>query len=320
MPNGSLLDRRPRYPIQLPLLHTPTASESTQCGVGWTWNLGEGGACVELAEAFPSRMPLWLRLHTDYGALTLETRVAWVADASRTRSPGGGVLHGVGFKRPAPDTRQALRDLILAQCRERRIGVRLPVDFAVGCEPQRAIGPPLCGRIGNLSRGGLSLHLRQALPPGVVLGVTLSLPSGSITTAGEIVWADPGYRQTFGDPIRHGVQFLCAGSLGLVRVLAELTAVRGTGTIGPWHSDSVRGGSNGTSACNLASSSEKLHISTIDKLWDRSPFLSGLDGDRRSGAWPPRTAPPPQDRKDSAAPRNDPSSRSPGGTPWRFRP
>jgi hypothetical protein len=180
---------------------------------------------VELAEPLPSRMPLFLRLQTDCGALAVEGQVAWAAEAKRTRVPGGGILHEITFTRMTPEHHQALRDLLLAQRRERRAGVRLPIDLPVLCKPQGAAPAPFRGGIGNLSRGGLMLCLDQPLPPGIVLDVTLRAPRGPITMAGEVVWVDPGYRQSFGDPIRHGVRFHpvdSAGPLALARVLSEL--------------------------------------------------------------------------------------------------
>jgi hypothetical protein len=228
MSDASMSDRRPRYPIHLPLLHTPTAQSAPLDGVGWTWNLGEDGACVELAEFPPPRTSLDLHLHTDQGTLYVETRIAWATDAARARALGGGILHGVTFTRMAPGHRQALRDLLLAQCRERRTGVRFPLDLPVLAQPQGANASPFIrGRTGNLSRRGLMLRLPQSLSPSTILKVTLRAPRGPITTVGEIVWVDPGYRQTFGDPVRHGLRFSLVewtGPLAMSRVLAELTS------------------------------------------------------------------------------------------------
>lgn len=126
-------------------------------------------------------------------------------------SAQGGILHGVAFTHLAPDQHQALRDLLLSQREERRAGVRLPVDLVVTGQARGGSAPALHGRTGNMSRGGLSLRLSQGLPPGTLMELTLHLPHGPLTVNGEIIWVDPEYRQTYGDPIRHGVRFVALG-------------------------------------------------------------------------------------------------------------
>lgn len=73
------LDRRQfaRYRIQLPLLHKAGYPAPARVGVGWTGNLGVGGACVELAERLQALTPLRLRLQTDQGAIDVEAQVVW---------------------------------------------------------------------------------------------------------------------------------------------------------------------------------------------------------------------------------------------------
>ena len=105
----------PRYSIQLPLLHKTIPPAYARAGVGWTRNLSEGGACVELAERLQPRSPLHVLLRTDRGAIELEARVAWASEAS---ADGGGVLHGLTFARIAPDQLQALQTLIISKDRK----------------------------------------------------------------------------------------------------------------------------------------------------------------------------------------------------------
>ena len=223
----SMSDRRPRYPLQVPLIYA-SWGRSTIPGAGWTWNLGEWGACIELAEAIPPQMSLDLRLHTGQGTYFVESQIAWTEDATLARFLGGGILHGVTFSGMAPIHRQGLRDLLLAQYGERRTAVRFSVDLPILSQPQGADAPRvLRGRTGNISRNGLLIRLGQTLSPGTVLKVTLQAPSGRITVTGEIVWVDPDYRQTFGDPIRHGLRFSAmdwTGPVALARFLAELTS------------------------------------------------------------------------------------------------
>jgi hypothetical protein len=228
MPDGSEQRRFPRYAIQLPLLHAPRTPTPTQTGVGWTHNLSEGGACVELDRRLSAPTRLQVRFQTDCGAIEVETQVVWEVEreggGGGAGSVEGGVLHGLAFTPLAPDQLLALRDLLLSQRRERRAGVRLPVDLAVTSQPKGEAGSPLQGRMGDMSRGGLLLRLTQALPPGTVLEVTLLPPSGPVTAEGEVVWVDPPHRQTFGEPIRHGVRFTALGwstSLSLALLLAE---------------------------------------------------------------------------------------------------
>ncbi len=226
MPDGSECRRIPRYPIQLPLLHAPKTTAATWSGAGWTHNLSEGGACVELDRRLSAPTAVQVRFQTDCGAIEVEAQVVWEVEppGGGATPAGGGVLHGVAFTHLAPDQLLALRDLLLSQRRERRAGVRLPLDLAVTCRLRGEAGPPLQGRAGDMSRGGLLLRLSQALPPGTLLEVTLLPPSGRVTVEGEVVWVDPAYRQTFGEPIRHGLRFTALGwstSLSLALLLAE---------------------------------------------------------------------------------------------------
>lgn len=52
MSDWAALRRFPRYPIQLPVLYK-LKGPALQTGVGWTRNLSEGGAWLELAERLP---------------------------------------------------------------------------------------------------------------------------------------------------------------------------------------------------------------------------------------------------------------------------
>lgn len=213
MPDGS--DRRNflRSPIRLPLLHAPGFPTRTRMGGGWTHSVSEGGACLELDRPLPPRTRLHIFFQTDRGTIAAETEVIWVAESTVAGedSTERSVLHGVAFTHLAPDQRQALRDLILSQRRERRTAVRLPVELTVTGQTRGAPAQPLRGRTGNMSRGGLSLRLPHALAAGTTLELTLHLPDGPLTTNGEIIWVDPEYRQTYGDPVRHGVRFAAPG-------------------------------------------------------------------------------------------------------------
>lgn len=213
MPDWSEQRQFPRHLIQLPLLHTPKTPLPARAGVGWTRNLSEGGACVELDRRLSAPTPLQVRLQTESGAIEVEVQVAWEVEAKAggADSTDGGVLHGVGFTHLEPDQLRRLRHLLLTQGQERRAGVRLPSDFAVTCQPIEPAGPPVQGRTGDMSRGGLLLRLSQGLPPGTVLKLTVHPASGPVTAEGEVVWAEPPERRTPGEPIRHGLRFTAIG-------------------------------------------------------------------------------------------------------------
>lgn len=211
----------PRYLIQLPLLHKAFAPASVRAGVGWTRNLSEGGACVELAERLPPQTSLHVILRTDGGAIELEAEVAW---ADKPSPSGGGVLHGLTFLRVLPDQLQALRTLILSKAQEQPAGVRLPIELPVTCRRKGQEEPPLQGMTGDISRGGLLLLVPEVLPPGSALHIILHTPKGPLAAEGEVVWVEPPGDRAVEPPFRHGLRFTSLGwstSLSLGLFLAE---------------------------------------------------------------------------------------------------
>jgi hypothetical protein len=220
MPDG--LERRQfrRFPLQLPLLHKFKAPAPVRSGVGWTHNLSEGGACVELGERLMPQTPFWLRLQTDGGPIEIEAEVAWAGEPDAT---GGSVLHGVLFTQVAPDQLHPLHDLILFKGHMRHPKVRLPFDFPVTCQRKGLAAPAFQGRTRDISRGGVLLRLPQILPPDTALEFTLHTPIGPLTLEGTVIWVAPPEGRTPGGPIRHGLQFTALGgskSLSLALLLA----------------------------------------------------------------------------------------------------
>lgn len=215
--------KSPRYPIQLPLLYRPISpASSNNVGAGWTRNVSESGACIELAERLHPQASVNLRLRTDRGPIQAEAQVVWAGEPT---PPSGGIPHGVTFTRITPDQSQALRDLLLPLSMAPHAGVRLPVDLPIRCQPKNPPGPALEGRTGDMSRGGLLLLLPEALSPGTTLEATLQTATGPLSVAGVIVWAEPPQRQRDGRSIRHGMQFTSLDwsiSLYLGLLLAEL--------------------------------------------------------------------------------------------------
>ena len=197
------LQRPPRYPMRLPFLHKPQAPAPVRAGVGWTRDLSEGGACVELAEALLPQMPLRIRLQTDQGPIEAEAQVVWTGEFRPGR---GGVLHGIAFTHLAPTQLQALAGLLLFKGDMREAGVRMPVDLPVTCL-SKGPGATIRGRTGNVSRGGLRLRLPERLPPRTELDVILHMPTGPVKAAGVIAWAGSPEGQEPGAPIQHGMRF-----------------------------------------------------------------------------------------------------------------
>jgi len=210
-----------RYPIQLPVVYQITNGLSHTFQVGWTRNLSEEGACLQLAERLEPRTCLSLHLKTHARTLVTKARVVWAKKAEV-----GPILHGVTFSYLAPHVRQSLCDLIHMNGQVRLGGVRIPLDLAVSCRCKGQARPPLSGRTGNVSRGGLLLHQPQSLPSGTELVVTLHTSRGPQTLEGKIVWADHK-RHPRGELIRHGLQFTAVGfdlELAMARLLVTLPA------------------------------------------------------------------------------------------------
>jgi c-di-GMP-binding flagellar brake protein YcgR len=216
--------RFPRHPIQLPVHHDAVSPESTGSGAGWTRDLSEGGACLELDERLPAPSLLHIRLQTEGGAIEVEAQVVWEVGARERGETEAGILHGVAFTHLSPVQLQALRDLLLSHSQGRRPGVRVPLDLPVTCQAKDPAAVPLHGRTGNVSRGGLLLRLSQVLLPGTSLKLTLDRPNGHVTAEGEIVWVEPPATRISGEPIRHGLRFTALGwtrSLSLALLMTE---------------------------------------------------------------------------------------------------
>lgn len=210
----------PRYPIVVATLYTLERLAPDKTGVGWTRNLSEGGACLELAERLELSTFLRVLLRTEQGGVAGDAQVIWVGDPN----PTGGVLHGVTFTRLAPGQHQALHDLLLRRRRVWQAVVRVPIELPVTCQLKGQARPPLQGRTGNISRRGLALHLPLLVPPGSALEVTLHTSHGSLSVEGTVVRVEPLDAQTPGEPIRHGFQFTdisYATGMTLGRILVE---------------------------------------------------------------------------------------------------
>jgi PilZ domain-containing protein len=206
MVNRSRLHHSPRYQIVLALAYTTTSegAQIPEAGSGWTRNLSETGACLELPEALAPGTPLSLVLRTEGDRLTLAARVGWVAHPSL---PEGRTLHGIIFPQLTPDQRQGLQALLRREGDwEARVN-RIPAALSAQCRIIGAPGTPLSGWTGDLSQEGCSLLLPDRLPVGTRVEVTLVAPRGDFTAEALVVWAEALERGRPGHLTRHGVRF-----------------------------------------------------------------------------------------------------------------
>ncbi len=210
----------PRYPVVVPVLYATREGDPASSGAGWTCNLSEGGACLELSEHIDPSIPLSLHLRTDQGRLSVEGQVVW----NKQLGPENGTIHGVAFDRAFSDRHRALRDLLDRKGVVWRAVVRVPIELPVMCHPKGQPRSIHLGRTENVSRRGLCLRLHLVIPPETPLEVTLQTAHGPITAEGAIVRVEPLEAQIPGEPIRHGFRFTqirCSTAMTLSRVLAE---------------------------------------------------------------------------------------------------
>jgi hypothetical protein len=199
----ALQRRHPRYLVQLPCLYRPNLSGSEEFEMGWTFDLSEGGACVELAQRFLPPTPLRLNLQTDHATIELDAEVAWAG----TPTLPGGVLHGVMLSHIAPDHRQALRDLLPSTGPTATTGVRLHLELPITCHLNGQGAPCFEGRTGDVSREGLLIFLPVALAQDTELEITLHAPGEPLRMPGKIVWVRSAAKTPPGEPIAHGFRF-----------------------------------------------------------------------------------------------------------------
>jgi c-di-GMP-binding flagellar brake protein YcgR len=197
--------RFPRFPIKLPVLYKMLEPTPGKPGVGWTRDLSEGGACLELADRLEASSVLRLLLRSDRRGLELDAVVIWSGPPG---SQGGGVLHGVSFIEADPAHQQALREVLVDhRVQHREAGVRVPLEIPVRCRAKGAAGLPVEGRTGDVSRGGLLLRLPLVIPPPAVVEVVLPTARGPIQAEGEIVWVESLAARKPGEMVRHGLRF-----------------------------------------------------------------------------------------------------------------
>jgi len=209
-----------RYPIVVPILYGLKDAGSDLTGAGWTRDLGEGGACLELDERLDVSAFIHLVLRTDQGRIATEARVIWVGGTPQT----AGVLHGVAFVQGPSAQHRGLRELLLRKRMVWQAVVRIPVELSVTYQLKGQPRSLNQGHTENVSRRGLSLRLPLTYAPGTSLEVTLNTPRGPLKAEGTIVRVEPVDAQTPGERIRHGFHFTDithAAQMALGRILAE---------------------------------------------------------------------------------------------------
>lgn len=222
MPDSSAQRRHPRHPLILSILFKSKEPAPVKVGVGWTRNVSDGGACLELAERFPLATPLSVILQTDQGSLGVEGKVAWVGGPTAGE---GGVLHGVAFQEVTHEQLGALWKLVARKGQARQAAVRVPAKLAVLCRPKREAAPPLQGETGDISREGLLVYLPQVLPSMTPVEIILPTRRDPLTVEARVVWVESPEARLPGQPVRHGLRFTnlsWAHELTLGLLLAEL--------------------------------------------------------------------------------------------------
>ena len=209
-----------RYPIVVPILYGLECSNPVMTSAGWTRDLSEGGACLDLSERLEVSALIRLFLRTDQGSIVTQGQVIWVEGPLQT----GGILHGVIFTRMISAQSQAVQELLSRKRMVWQAVVRIPLELPVIYQLKGQPRSLHQGQTENISRRGLLLRLPLLYLPGTSLEVTLHTPRGHLTAEGTIVRVVPLEAQMPGEPIRHGFHFTDishATQVTLGRVLAE---------------------------------------------------------------------------------------------------
>jgi len=212
MPEDSSGQRFPRYQIVLPVAYqaAPPGAVSPRKGSGWTRNLSETGACLELTESLSVGTTLRLILRDEAGELALLARVVWVGYPPL---PTGGTLHGVAFGDMALHERLVLAAIIRRQAGLRVQATRIPAALPVACRPLGGAGVALQGWTGDLGSEGCLLLLPEQFAVGTVIEVKLTTPQGDVTATATVVWVESAVLAVMRRLTRHGVRFVEARAI-----------------------------------------------------------------------------------------------------------
>ncbi|HTU02144.1 MAG TPA: PilZ domain-containing protein [Candidatus Sulfotelmatobacter sp.] len=210
-----------RFYIIVPVRYTTATPPGTPVSTGWTRNLSESGACVELPERLQPGVRITLDFQTEGGPMRMVGMIIWTDPSSQ---PGAGSLHGLQFS-AASDDRERLRGWIHS-----RPGppARIVASLPAQCRRLDGVSPVLEGWTSDLGAGGCALFLPEPLPVGTLMDVFLTTPAGEVPTQGVVVW-EGGRRAAPGKLIEHGFRFtkLPAEREGLLgEVLDAILATR----------------------------------------------------------------------------------------------
>jgi hypothetical protein len=230
-----MVHRVPRYQVVAPVWYTAALPRGAREGKGWTRDLSETGACVELGERLPPATPLTLVLETEAGNATFLATVVWVTSAIAQDAANA---HGLQFSPGSPGAIQLTAWLQRHPPATSRTVAALPAR----CRRLDNLGPRLEGWTADLGYGGCGLFLPERLPVGTLLEVALSTPFGEVAGEGVIVWEEPR-RGTGPQLSEHGLRFTVPptpGDASLKTLLDALVAGRAP-TPGPESSEPSAG-------------------------------------------------------------------------------
>ena len=191
-----------RYLVQLPLYYQRGRSSRQGVGVGWTRNLSEGGACIELAEPFDVSAQIQLGLQTYLGGVKLQCQVVWRDMAAAS----GRVLHGVQFLDLSAGCRLVLQQMLRVSSAQPHSLLRRAWEVPLVCTVQGSPGRSCDGRTGNIGQHGLLAHLPEDLPVGTSVDLRCEPPDdGPVILEGRVAWAEARDGSTRRATTQHGI-------------------------------------------------------------------------------------------------------------------
>jgi hypothetical protein len=186
----------PRIPLRVPVRCEGRTVASYRT-LGFTGNVSKSGLLLEAPQVMAQGATTHLRMLTGTRIAYAEAVVIWTSEASPGRM-------GLRFTKMSRADAFAWEELLGFQGGPTpRSSLRIPIDLEVTCIV--APNTRLLGRIENLSDGGLSVALPQAVPPGTRASVAgppwLVLPP----VEAEVVWARDGVQQ---ERVLHGLRVI----------------------------------------------------------------------------------------------------------------
>ncbi|MFQ5839419.1 MAG: PilZ domain-containing protein [Candidatus Methylomirabilales bacterium] len=193
-----------RKPFTVPVAYQRLDQEKpSRPELGWTEDLGEGGACIKLAAALPVGCQLKLVLFTHRtrrDPVEAKARVVW----AKVVTPQSA-LHGVEFFDLSPTQQSTLRQALIREQPLPQELVRLPIALPVQCHVVKSSQPPMLGSTHNISPTGVMLSLPMRLTLGAAVKLTFQTPTRH-ALHGMVRWVD-GEGAAAGS-IRHGIELL----------------------------------------------------------------------------------------------------------------